>query len=89
MVALGLVFALAQCLMIAAYVHAPAGVLAPFSYAQIVAATVVGIVVFDAVPDGWTLLGVVMIVGAGVFLARIQQRPLPVDLKRYCRAGRC
>jgi drug/metabolite transporter (DMT)-like permease len=78
MAALGLVYALAQWLMIAAYVHAPAGVLAPFSYTQIVAATLVGIVVFHAVPDGWTLFGVVMIVAAGVFLARIQRRPLPV-----------
>jgi drug/metabolite transporter (DMT)-like permease len=73
-VALGLVFALAQTLMIFAYIHAPAGVLAPFSYVQIIAATVVGIVIFHAVPDLWTLLGVVMIVGAGVFVARTQRR---------------
>jgi drug/metabolite transporter (DMT)-like permease len=72
-VGLGAVFALAQGLMIAAYVHAPAGVLAPFSYAQIVAATVVGVLVFDTVPDLWTLLGVVMIIGAGVFVARVQR----------------
>ena len=70
MLSLGLVFALAQFLMIQAFAHAPAGVLAPFAYAQIVAATVVGIVFFDAVPDAWTLLGVAMIVGAGVWIAR-------------------
>ena len=52
--------------MIEAFALAPAGVLAPFSYVQIVAATIVGILFFDAVPDGWTLLGVAMIVGAGV-----------------------
>lgn len=74
MLSLGLVFALAQFLMIQAFVHAPAGVLAPFAYAQIVAATVVGIVFFGAVPDFWTFLGVAMIVGAGVFLAREQGR---------------
>jgi drug/metabolite transporter (DMT)-like permease len=74
MVTLGLVFALAQFLMIEAFSRAPAGVLAPFAYAQIVAATIVGVVLFDAVPDGWTLLGVAMMVGAGVWLAREQRR---------------
>ncbi len=74
MVSLGLVFALAQFLMIQAFARAPAGVLAPFAYAQIVAATAVGIVFFGAVPDAWTLLGVAMIVGAGVWIAREQRR---------------
>jgi drug/metabolite transporter (DMT)-like permease len=74
MISLGLVFALAQFLMIEAFARAPAGVLAPFAYAQIVAATIVGIVLFDAIPDGWTLLGVAMIVGAGVWIAREQRR---------------
>ncbi|MCB1503091.1 MAG: DMT family transporter [Bauldia sp.] len=76
-VALGLVFALAQALMISAYVNAPAGVLAPFSYVQIVSATGLGILIFHAVPDLWTLLGVVMIIGAGVFVAHMQRRPDP------------
>ncbi|MBN9023091.1 MAG: DMT family transporter [Rhizobiales bacterium] len=74
MVALGLVFSVAQYLMIEAFAHAPAGVLAPFAYAQIVAATLVGVVFFDTVPDVWTLLGVVMIIAAGVSLARLQRR---------------
>lgn len=75
MAALGLVFGLAQYLMIQAFAHAPAGLLAPFAYVQIVAATVVGIVFFGTVPDAWTLLGVAMIIGAGVMLARLQRRP--------------
>jgi drug/metabolite transporter (DMT)-like permease len=73
MVALGLVFGLAQYLMIHAFALAPAGILAPFAYTQIVAATGLGIIFFDTVPDVWTLLGVAMIVGAGAFLARSQR----------------
>lgn len=73
MAALGLVYGLAQYLMIHAFALAPAGVLAPFAYTQIVAATGLGIVFFDTVPDGWTLLGVAMIVGAGALLARVQR----------------
>lgn len=73
MISLGLVFGLAQFLMIQAYVHAPAGVLAPFAYAQIIAATLIGIVFFGAVPDIWTLLGVLMMIGAGIWLTRSQR----------------
>ena len=66
MLSLGLVFGLAQFLLIQAFAHAPAGVLAPFAYAQIVSATIVGFIFFDAVPNVWTLLGVTMTVAAGV-----------------------
>ena len=31
--------------------------LAPFSYSQIVWTTLIGLVVFDALPDGWTVAG--------------------------------
>jgi drug/metabolite transporter (DMT)-like permease len=75
MAALGLVYGLAQYLMIQAFALAPAGLLAPFSYVQIVAATGIGILFFGTVPDGWTLLGVAMIVAAGVQLARLQRQP--------------
>ena len=74
MVSLGLVFGAAQLLMVQAFAHAPAAELAPFSYAQLPAATVVGLVLFDAVPDGWTLFGIAVMIGAGVFLARTQRR---------------
>jgi len=70
MIGLGVVFGIAQAFMVRAYVHAPAAVLAPFGYAQIIAAIIFGIIVFGAVPDGWTFLGVAMIIGAGVYVAR-------------------
>jgi drug/metabolite transporter (DMT)-like permease len=70
MVTLGTVFGLAQSLIIRAYAHAPAGVLAPFSYAQVVAAAILGMVVFGAIPDPWTFAGIALIVVAGVYVAR-------------------
>ncbi len=72
MVALGTVFGIAQSLIIRAYAHAPAGLLAPFSYAQVVAAAVVGTIVFDAIPDTWTVVGIAMIVAAGVYVGRVK-----------------
>ena len=73
MIALGLVFGAAQALMARAFVHAPANVLTPFSYAQIIAATIFGVVVFGAVPDPGTLLGIAMIIVAGVYVVRSQE----------------
>lgn len=70
MLLLGTVFGFAQVFMIRAFTLAPAGVLAPFTYSQIIAATVFGVVVFGAVPDLWTLLGIVMIIAAGAYVVR-------------------
>lgn len=74
MLALGLVFGVAQALMVQAFRHAPASVLSPFSYIQIIAAAIFGVVVFGAVPDIWTFLGVALIIGAGAYVARRQAR---------------
>ncbi len=73
MAGLGLAFTAAQYLMIQAFAHAQAGVLAPFAYIQIVAATLIGVLFFATVPDIWTLVGVAMIVIAGAQLARLQR----------------
>jgi drug/metabolite transporter (DMT)-like permease len=70
MIALGLVFGASQLLLIRAFTHAPAGVLAPFNYFQIVAAVVFGLIVFGDIPDFWSLVGIVLIVGAGIYVAR-------------------
>ena len=70
MIVLGLSFGLAQALLVRAFSHAPASLLAPFSYGQIIAATVFGMVVFGAVPDLWTWVGIAMIIGAGVYVTQ-------------------
>lgn len=67
-IALGVCFGMAQLMLVRAYLHTPANVLAPFSYAQIVAATIFGMIAFAAVPDGWTMLGIALIIGAGVYV---------------------
>jgi drug/metabolite transporter (DMT)-like permease len=69
MIALGL-FGSAQALMAYAFVWAPANVLAPFSYAQIAAATLFGFAVFGAVPDYPTAIGIIMIICSGIYVAR-------------------
>ena len=58
----------ATMLLIRAYREAPAGVVAPMQYSQIVWATVFGLVLFDEAPDGFTALGAAIIIGSGLYI---------------------
>ena len=68
----GILFGLGQLLLIRAFAMAPAAVLAPFSYVQIIAAVVFGALVFGQLPDTWTLAGITLVVLAGVYVLRRQ-----------------
>jgi len=70
MLSLGTVFGVAQLMMIRGFAHAPAALLTPLSYVQIVSAVVLSMVVFHQFPDAWTLLGILMIVGSGLYVVR-------------------
>lgn len=65
---LGAVFGLAQYLLARAFAVAPANVLAPFSYFQIVSAALFGLVVFHDIPDLWTFVGMALILAAGAYV---------------------
>ena len=61
-------------IIIKAYQRASASILAPFQYFQIIWATVYGLLIFDAAPDGWTWLGTAIIIASGLYVwAREQQ----------------
>jgi S-adenosylmethionine uptake transporter len=57
-------------LVVWAYRHAPAIVVAPMQYSQIIWAAVLGALFFDEVMDGRTIVGIGIIVGAGLVLLR-------------------
>jgi drug/metabolite transporter (DMT)-like permease len=56
--------------MVRAYTPAPANTLAPFSYVQIIAATIFGLIAFGDIPDLWTLTGIGLIIAAGIYVMR-------------------
>jgi drug/metabolite transporter (DMT)-like permease len=68
MLALGAAFALSQLTIIAGLARAPVALAAPLNYVQIVSAVSFGLIVFHEVPDGWTLTGIALIVGAGLYV---------------------
>lgn len=55
-------------MLIMAHRHAPASVVAPFFYSQILWAIVFAYVIFDEVPAAPTLLGAAIVIGSGLYL---------------------
>jgi drug/metabolite transporter (DMT)-like permease len=68
-IAIGVISSAAQWLVVLAYRAAPASVLAPFSYSQLLFSGLLGWAMFAAVPDGWTLLGAAIIAASGLYTA--------------------
>ena len=66
--------ALAQFFLIRAFTLAEASVIAPFGYVGILFASIWGIVIFDEWPDGWTLVGALVIAGAGLYVWHRENR---------------
>ena len=71
---LGLFAGLAHWLIISAFLIAPASLLTPFTYLQMIWATLSGYLVFGQLPDGWSAVGMGIIVGSGVLLALLERR---------------
>jgi drug/metabolite transporter (DMT)-like permease len=67
---MGAFSALGQYLIIRAFQTASAAVLAPLNYSQMVWSTLIGLIVFDTWPDGWTWLGTAVIIGSGIYIAQ-------------------
>ena len=65
---LGVIATGGHLLVVHAFRLAPAGMLAPFQYVEIVGATILGLVLFDDFPDGTTWIGVAIIVGSGMYV---------------------
>ena len=63
-----------QALMISAFNYAAAAVVAPFTYAMLVFAAIIGYVAFGAIPDLPTWAGMVLIVGAGLYIAHRERQ---------------
>ena len=68
MCSMGLFSGLGHYFLIHGHRLAPASVLAPFIYTEIVWMIALGYLVFGDVPNRWTVAGVVVVVGSGLYL---------------------
>lgn len=81
--ALGLVAGVAQYLLVQAYRLAPVAVVSPLEYTTMAWAVVFGILIWQETPAWSTALGIVVVVGSGLYILRREgstgprKRPLP------------
>ena len=68
MAAMGFFGGFGHYLLVRAYHLAPAPVLAPFSYSQILWMIAIGFVAFGDLPDLWTVAGGLVVVASGLYL---------------------
>jgi drug/metabolite transporter (DMT)-like permease len=60
--------ALSHWFLILAHRRAPASVVAPFIYTELVWMVALGALLFGDRPDGWTLAGAAIVIGSGLYL---------------------
>ncbi len=71
----------AQILMIRALREAEASLLAPFGQSDLVFATFWGVLIFGEWPDLWTVIGALVVGGAGLYVWHRETRALPRPLR--------
>lgn len=71
---IGVLGSLGHYFLIAGHRLAPASVLSPFVYTQLVWVVILGYLVFDHVPNTWTMAGATMVIGSGLYLLYRERR---------------
>jgi len=69
MVLLGILAAGGHFLLIKAFDFAPASLLAPFTYSEIIVTTLLGLVFFGDFPEAWTWAGIAVVIGSGLYIS--------------------
>jgi drug/metabolite transporter (DMT)-like permease len=73
--AIGLLGAVGHFFLIRAHAVAPATLLAPFGYVQLVVVLILGWLVFGQIPDGLAVAGMALVAGSGLALVLAGRRP--------------
>lgn len=74
MVVLGVMGGANHLALILAFKAAPAAVVSPFDYSRLIWATILGFLLFNDLPDVWTITGAALIVGSGLYVFYREQR---------------
>lgn len=79
LVAVGLLGTTAHWFLTLAHARAPASVLAPFTYTQLLWSVLLGYLVFGDLPSRWTLVGAAIVTASGLYLLAqdTARRPAP------------
>ena len=71
---IGLFAVASHLLIVIAFTMSPASILAPFQYVEIVSATILGYVIFNDFPASVQWLGIMIIIGSGVYIFLREQK---------------
>ena len=71
---MGVLGGLGHYLLALAHRYAPASVIAPFLYQQVIYMALFGYLVFGDVPSAWVWLGAAVVIGSGLYLFSREQR---------------
>lgn len=71
---LGVLGGVGQMLIVQAFRHAEASMLAPFEYSTIIWAITFGYLIWAELPDTWTFVGVAIVIASGAYIARREAR---------------
>jgi drug/metabolite transporter (DMT)-like permease len=70
----GVLGSLGHFFLIAGHKLAPASVLSPFVYTQLIWVVILGYLVFDHVPTGWTMAGAAVVISSGLYLLHRERK---------------
>jgi len=76
---IGFIATVGHLLIVLAFSIAPASILAPFQYVEIVSATLLGLMIFGDFPNPTKWLGTAIIIGSGLFIFWREQRDSTVS----------
>jgi len=71
---LGLLGGVGHYLVIRAFQHGAAAVIAPLGYVELIGTTILGYLIFGNFPDAWTWVGAALIIASGIYIAWRERR---------------
>jgi drug/metabolite transporter (DMT)-like permease len=74
LILLGLIAGLGHFTLIKAYRTSAAATVVPFTYTNLLWATAYGYLIFDDLPDQWTVIGASVIIASGLYIFRREQK---------------
>lgn len=80
LISIGVISVCAHYMLVMSFERAPASLLAPFAYAEIISGTIVGFYWFGDMPDHWTFAGAGILIVSGLFISWNETRRTAAEI---------
>ena len=88
LIALAAIASIGHNFIVRAYDHAEASLLAPLAYTEMVTSTILGLIFFGDFPDGWTFVGVAILIASAIYISVRERARGVAGLSAAAVAGR-